>query len=198
MYFSCTHNIFLGLNIYNRNQKTEIFVFFIMLFLYIFFNFYQRKQKSNKITWIGVSLLNARSANLHLFPWVPLRIHTTVSASPGALVINFNEPVNHTVLIRYEGYMHILDSSSGTFRILKKSDQTAWLCVYPWTRLDYTFGLWSTYQCCCQIRGTRSSHMWPDEQAEGSWRAWLLRRCQAMMRQLFACSILQRKEEKWF
>ena len=50
-----------------------------------------------KITCIGLEVLKVRSANLHLFPWVLLLIHTTVSASPEGFVINFNEPDNRTI-----------------------------------------------------------------------------------------------------
>ena len=49
---------------------------------------------SNENTCIGLSLLKVRSANLHLFPWVPLLIHITTSSSPGCFEINFNEPEN--------------------------------------------------------------------------------------------------------
>lgn len=60
-------------------------------------NFCARKEKiskhtRNKITCIGFVLLKVRSVNLHLFPWVPVLIHTVFSSSPEYFVINFNEP----------------------------------------------------------------------------------------------------------
>lgn len=50
------------------------------------------KGKGYDITCIGLVLLKVRSANLHLFPWVPLLIHTTVSSSSERFVINFKDP----------------------------------------------------------------------------------------------------------
>lgn len=142
-------------------------------------NFCARKEKiskhtRNKITCNGFVLLKVRSVNLHLFPWVPVLIHTVFSSSPEYFVINFNEP----------DWRHIQE-----LRI--------WLESKP-AEQNSAVDRGRAYRCCCHICDTRSSHTCFDQQPVGNWWVWLLMRYLSFVRLLWTCRNLRNREKYIF